>query len=93
MASSLKQSVASSSINAITRKKVMIAVKGQEGGFLPLLALLLMKKVLGKGIRRTVKRYSNINHLDKSFQCSFILEAVLKLLSISITNLDLMVFF
>ena len=48
MASSLIQPVASSLINAI-------AGKGQEYGFLPLLALSLMKKVLGNGVRRAGK--------------------------------------
>ena len=42
------QPVASSLINAITRKGVMRAEKGQENGFLSLLALPLMMKVLGK---------------------------------------------
>ena len=45
MASSLIQPVASSLMNAITRK-------GQEGGFLPLLALPLMMRVLEKEVRR-----------------------------------------
>ena len=43
-ASSLVKPVASSRINAISRKGVMRAGKGQEGGFLPLLALPLMIK-------------------------------------------------
>ena len=43
--SSLIQPVASWLINAITWK-------GQEGGYLPLLALPLMMKVLGKWVRR-----------------------------------------
>ena len=42
---SLIKTVAFSLINAITGK-------GQEGRFLPLLGLLLMMKVLGKGVRR-----------------------------------------
>ena len=48
---SLMQPVTSSLINAISGK-------GQEGGFLPLLALPLMIKVLGKVVRR---RYNNMN--------------------------------
>ena len=57
MASSLIQPVASSLINAI-------AGKGQEYGFLPSLALPLMKKVLAKGVRRAGKAY---NSMDKNF--------------------------
>ena len=53
MASSLIEPVASSLINAI-------AGKGQEYGFLPLLALPLMKKVLGKGVRRAGKEYNSM---------------------------------
>ena len=44
MASSLIQPVASSLMNAITRKG--------QGGFLPLLALPLMMRVLEKEVRR-----------------------------------------
>ena len=53
MASSLIQPLASSLINAASEKVVMRARKGQKGGFLPLLELLLMMKVLGKGVTRT----------------------------------------
>ena len=53
MASSLIQPAASSLINALTGTR-------QEGGFLPLLALLLMMKVLGKGIRRAGRVYNNM---------------------------------
>ena len=54
MASSLMQHIASSLINSITGK-------GQEGGFLLLLALSLMMKVLGKGVRRAGRGYMNKN--------------------------------
>ena len=52
MASSLIQPIASSLITSIT-------TKGQECGFLPLLALLLMMKILGKGDRRAGREYMN----------------------------------
>ena len=67
MASSFIQPVASSLINDITGKGVRRAGKGQEGGYLPLLALPLMMKALGKGIRRAGKAYNNMDHLDKTF--------------------------
>ena len=54
---SLIKTVAFSLINAITGK-------GQEGRFLPLLGLLLMMKVLGKGVRRDGRGYNN---KDKNF--------------------------
>ena len=54
MASSLMQPITSSLINSIT-------AKGQEGGFLPLLALPLIMKVLGKGVRRAARGYMNKN--------------------------------
>ena len=57
MASLLIQPVASSLINVVTGK-------GQEGEFLPLLALLLMMKVLEKRVRRTERVCIN---MDKSF--------------------------
>ena len=57
MASSLIKRVASSLINAIIGK-------GNKGGFLPLLALPLMMKVLGIGIRKAVRGYDN---MDKNF--------------------------
>ena len=53
MASSVIQPAAFSLINTITGK-------GQESGFLPLLALPLMMKVLGKGIRRAGRGYDNM---------------------------------
>ena len=55
MASSLVQSVTSSLINAISGKGVIRARKRQEVGFLPLLALPLMMKVLGKEVMRATK--------------------------------------
>ena len=71
MASSLIQPIAPSLINSITGK-------GQEGGFLPLLALLLMMKVLEKGVRSAGRGY-----MKKKFS-SFL--AVLSLNNIEITN-------
>ena len=44
--SSLIQPVSSSLINIVSRKGVMIAGKGQEGEFFPLLVLPLILKVL-----------------------------------------------
>ena len=48
--------------------------KGQEAGFLPLLALPLMMKVLRKDVtrgrnvvKRSGKRYNNMDHIDKHF--------------------------
>ena len=60
IAYSLTQHVASSLINSITGKR-------QEGGFLPLLALPLMMKVLGKGVRRAGRGYMNKNF---QFHCT-----------------------
>ena len=54
MASSLIQPIASSLINSITGK-------GQEGGFLRLLTLPLVMKVLGKGVRTTGRGYMHKN--------------------------------
>ena len=54
MVVSLIATMASSLINSITGK-------GQEGGFLTLLALPLMMKVLGKGLRRARRGYMNKN--------------------------------
>ena len=65
MATSLLPSIASffirtvpfSLINAITGKRVVVARKEQEGGFLPLLALLLMIKAISeKRITREERR-------------------------------------
>ena len=64
---SLIQSAASSLINAISGKGIMRAGKGQECGFLPLLALSLTMKVLGKGVTRAGRRYNNMDHMDKNF--------------------------
>ena len=50
MASSMIQSVASSFIKAITEKK-----QKQEGILLPLLGLLLMMRVLKKGVISTTR--------------------------------------
>ena len=58
IAVSLIQPVASSLINAISGKE-------QEGRFLPSLALLLMKKYLGKGVTRARRGYHNMNHMKK----------------------------
>ena len=54
MASSLIHPLASSLINDITRE-------GQKGGFLPLLALPLTIKIIGKGVRRA---YNNKKSMD-----------------------------
>ena len=52
-AASLIAPMASSLVNALTEK-------GQERGFLPLLALPLMIKVLGKTFRRAERGYNNM---------------------------------
>ena len=67
MVSSLIQPATSSFINVVTGKWVRRAGIGQEGGFVPLLALDLMMKVLGRGVRGTGRGYNNIDHMDKSF--------------------------
>ena len=56
IASLLIQPVISSLINAISRKGVMRAGKGQEGRFLPLLTLPSIIKVLGKRSHNRRKR-------------------------------------
>ena len=56
IACSLIQPVTSSLINAITGRRVRKTGQGHEGGFLPLLALPLMMKVLGNGVKREGKR-------------------------------------
>ena len=53
VASSLIQREAFSLISAISGKRVSRAGKVQKGGFLSLLALARMMKVLGKGVTRT----------------------------------------
>ena len=70
-ASSLIQPVASSLINTITGKEVMREGKRKEGGFLLSLAFTLLMKVLGKGVRRAVRGYNNMDHMDKNFTPSF----------------------
>ena len=67
IASSLIQPVASSFIKVISVKGVTKAGKEQEGGFLPLLALPLMMKILGKGATRTGRRYNNMDCMNKNF--------------------------
>ena len=58
MVASLLAPMASSLINAISGKGVMIVGKGQEGGFLPLLELPLMIKAMsGKGVTGAVRRH------------------------------------
>ena len=57
MASSLIQPMVSSWINAITRKE-------QEDGFLPLLVLSSIMKILGKRFIRAKRGYNN---RDKNF--------------------------
>ena len=64
VASSLMQPVVSSLINVISEKWVIRAENGQKGGFLPLLALSLMKKFLGKGVTKPKREYNN---MDKNF--------------------------
>ena len=54
MVSSLIQPLVSSLINTITGK-------GQKGRFLPLSAIPLMMKVLGKGVTRAGRGYNNIS--------------------------------
>ena len=42
----------------------MTVRKGQDGGFITLLTLALMVKVLGKGATKAGKVYNNIDHMD-----------------------------
>ena len=51
--------------NAVSGKGVTRAEKGQEYEFLLLLTLILMKKVLGKGVRKAREGYSNIDSTGK----------------------------
>lgn len=81
--------------------------KRKEGGFLPLLALPLMKKVPGKGVARAEKENNNIDHMWQERENNIItliiwvkslvllrtLCNVSKLMSISITILNLLLFF
>ena len=66
--------MASSFINAISEKGVMKAREATESGFLLLLGLLLMMKVLGKIVTRAVKRYYKMDYMDKNFWFSSILK-------------------
>ena len=94
MVSSLIQTVASSFINVISEKIAMTARKGQDGGFIPLLTLALMIEVLEKGATKAGKIYNNMDHMDKKiFRFTPPFKAISRLLGISVTNLDLMVFF
>ena len=52
-----------------------------------------MMKVLGKGLTRSGKGYNNMDHMDKNFYFRSIVQVISRLLSISITNLDLIMFF
>ena len=56
MGSSLIQPVASSLIKVISGKRFSRAGKGQEGIFTLLLALHLMMKFLGKGVRKAGRK-------------------------------------
>ena len=48
-------------------KGVMWTGKGQEGGFLPLIALpLMIKTVSGNRLKRAGKGYNDMNHLKKN---------------------------
>ena len=67
MSSSLMQHVVSSFIHSGTGKGVIRIAKGQEAGYLLLLAFPLMMKILGKGVTRTGKRCNNMDHMDKKF--------------------------
>ena len=49
--------------NAISGKGATRAEKGKEGGVLPLLALPLMMKVLGKGVTLPEKGVAGLNQL------------------------------
>ena len=49
--------------NAISGKGAMRARKGKEGGVLPLLALPLMMKVLGKWVTLPAKGVTGLNQL------------------------------
>ena len=67
MASLFIQPVVSSLINAISGKGVTRAGKGQESGFLPLLALPLMMKAMGNRFIRARREYNTMNHMAKKF--------------------------
>ena len=86
-------------IDGVT-KTVKYETKKQEGGFLGALLVPLaapkvqpvissvVKGASGREVRRTVTRY-----MEKNIQFRSILKAILRLLIISITNLDLIAFF
>ena len=57
------QTVASSLINVISGKRQ----NRENSGFLSLLALPLIMKILGKRVKRAGKGYNNMNHMDKIF--------------------------
>ena len=61
------QYVAFSLIIALSRKWVVRAGKGRVGGFLPLLALPVMMKFLGKGIKKSARVDNKKDHMDKNF--------------------------
>ena len=67
MASSLIQPVASLT-NPISEKGDMRSRKGEEVGFLALLALPLMMKVLRKEVMRIGRAYNDIHYMDPSFK-------------------------
>ena len=64
---SLIAPVDSSLINAIYEKGVRRAGKAQECGFLPLIPLHLMMKVLGKRVTKEERGYNDIDHKDTNF--------------------------
>lgn len=73
----------------------MIAEKGQEGRYFPSLALSLMIRAMsGRGVTKRGRLYNNMDHMDKKiFRFTPPFKAISRLLGISVTNLDLMVFF
>ena len=58
--------MASSLINAVSGKGAMAAAKGHKDGFLPLLELPLIMKVLGKEVMRAGRGYNNMDRMDKN---------------------------
>ena len=59
--------MASSSINYVSGNRVARLGKGREGWFLPLLALPLMMKVLGKEVTISGGGHNKIDYMDKNF--------------------------
>ena len=51
---------------AISEKGLIRAGKVQEYRMLPLLALPLLMKLLGKGLTKAARRYNNLDHMDKN---------------------------